>query len=252
MFATSGGFFETDNDNNANNNGASKSNNFDGDKKKPKMFVPVTLRMLQKSTVTQDDQFEVEGEPITDIIIVGRLLSRDEQPTRTTFDINDNTGEFNIFKVTFYNREENVLPKCIQNLDYEPDCYVKIFGSIRIFKENKAIVGTHITRITDFDELTNHFLQVFTGSCVRRKGLLKNQDLTEGASGKPKTDDEVKETILKAFKEITKDKPQAKKDEIFTAVKRLNINFPQFEKAINSLVDDMAIFSGEPDTYSAF
>ena len=39
--------------------------------------------------------------------------------------------------------------------------YVKVFGTIRVFKEEKAIVGTHIKAIAKYDEITNHFLQVF-------------------------------------------------------------------------------------------
>lgn len=248
MFTTSGGFFDTNNEQATTGAGTMRKDQVDPDKKKTKMFVPVTLKMLHKCSVTQDDNFEIEGETIQDVIIVGRLLTRDEQPTRTTFDINDNTG---VFRVTFYNREENVLPKCLQNLDYEPDCYVKIFGSIRIFKDNKAIVGTHITRITDFDELTNHFLQVFTASCVRRKGLLSNQDLSGTEGTKDLNDEEVKKAVHEAFKNIVENKPQAKKDEIFTAVKS-RVTFPAFEKALEALVDDMVIFSGENGVYTGF
>ena len=37
-----------------------------------------------------------------------------------------------------------------------------MFGTVRVFKEDKAIVGTHIKKIGGrFDEVTNHFLQVF-------------------------------------------------------------------------------------------
>jgi hypothetical protein len=36
--------------------------------------------------------------------------------------------------------------------------YVKIFGSVKVFKEEKAIVGNHIRPIEKFEEVTNHFL----------------------------------------------------------------------------------------------
>ena len=39
-----------------------------------------------------------------------------------------------------------------------------------MFKEEKAIVGTHIKRIDKFDELTNHFLSVYVSHCIRKKG----------------------------------------------------------------------------------
>jgi hypothetical protein len=42
--------------------------------------------------------------------------------------------------------------------------YAKIFGTVRLFKEEKSLVGTHIKRIEKFDEVSNHFLQVFVAS----------------------------------------------------------------------------------------
>ena len=36
--------------------------------------------------------------------------------------------------------------------------YVKVFGNVRVFKEDKIIVGTHIRAVTKFDEITNHLL----------------------------------------------------------------------------------------------
>jgi hypothetical protein len=54
---------------------------------------------------------------------------------------------------------------------------VKIYGNIRVFKEEKAIVGTHIKPILKFDEITNHFLSVYVSHCIRKKGLLSTKDL---------------------------------------------------------------------------
>ena len=50
--------------------------------------------------------------------------------------------------------------------------YVKVFGTIRVFKEEKAIVGTHIKKIEKFDEVTNHLLQVFVSHSMRTQGTL--------------------------------------------------------------------------------
>lgn len=50
--------------------------------------------------------------------------------------------------------------------------YAKIFGTIRAYKEEKGIVGTHIKKLDKFDEMTNHFLQVFVANQMRVKGVL--------------------------------------------------------------------------------
>lgn len=55
--------------------------------------------------------------------------------------------------------------------------YVKVYGTIRVFKEEKAIVGTHIKPIEKFDEVTNHLLQVFVAHSIRKKGVLSSAAL---------------------------------------------------------------------------
>jgi hypothetical protein len=50
--------------------------------------------------------------------------------------------------------------------------YVRVFGTIRVFKEEKAIVGTHIKKVEKHDEITNHLLQVFVAHQIRHKGVL--------------------------------------------------------------------------------
>ena len=77
---------------------------------------------------------------------------------RIIFDLNDNTG---ICKVIFYQKDQDQLPTALRNFEYKQYMYVKIFGSVRVYKEEKAIVGTHIRPIEKFEEVTNHFLQTF-------------------------------------------------------------------------------------------
>ena len=50
------------------------------------------------------------------IIIVGRVTAKQEEPMRTLFEINDNTGTF---KVIFYQKGENEVPIALKNFDYQ-------------------------------------------------------------------------------------------------------------------------------------
>lgn len=132
------------------------------------------MKMIQEASPRPDDVCEIEGEAINDIIIVGRVTNKIEEAMRTSFEINDNTGTF---KVIFYQKGENEVPIALKNFDYQKLMYVKVYGTIRVFKEEKAIVGTHIKKIEKFDEVTNHLLQVFVAHCIRKKGVLTNRDL---------------------------------------------------------------------------
>ena len=84
------------------------------------------MKMIQEAQPRPDDVCEIEGEPINDvslvyfltvqIIIVGRVIDRKEEPMRTLFEINDNTGSF---KVIFYQKGENEIPSALKNFNYE-------------------------------------------------------------------------------------------------------------------------------------
>lgn len=54
---------------------------------------------------------------------------------------------------------------------------MKLFGTVRLFKEEKILVGTHVKRVEKFDEVTNHYLQVFTAQQIRQKGILTVRSL---------------------------------------------------------------------------
>jgi hypothetical protein len=80
--------------------------------RKSKVFTPVTVRMVMNAQPRPDDICEFEGDPINDIILTGRLIRRVEEPMRTQFEINDNTGTF---FVLFYHKGENQIPTALRN-----------------------------------------------------------------------------------------------------------------------------------------
>lgn len=93
---------------------------------------------------------------------------------RIVFEVNDNTSTI---KVIFYQKDQGQLPSALKHFDFKQFSYVKIFGTIRIFKEDKAVVGTHIRRVEKFEEVTNHLLQTFVAHQIRAKGVLSAKDL---------------------------------------------------------------------------
>lgn len=88
---------------------------------------------------------------------------------RVIFEINDGSATL---KVIFYQKDQGQLPTALRNLAYERFMYAKIFGTVRVYKEDKAIVGTHIRKVQKFEEVTNHLLQTFVAFQIREKGVL--------------------------------------------------------------------------------
>ena len=72
---------------------------------------------------------------------MGRVTNKMNENMRTIIEIDDNTCRF---KIIFYQKGENEIPMALKDYIYRENTYVKVFGSIRVFKEEKAIVGTKI------------------------------------------------------------------------------------------------------------
>ena len=181
-----------------------KSEYPDKPRNKNRVFTPCSMRMLELCEPGEDDVCFLEAEPINDIIIVGRCINKVEEPMRTIFEINDNTG---VFKMLFYQKEHNEVPQALKNFQFQQGAYVKAFGTIRVFKEEKAIIGTYIKSITKFDELTNHLLQIFVAHQIRKKGILSNKEMqsddhtvarSDGATG----DNEHKHLTFSAIRQL--------------------------------------------------
>ena len=135
--------------------------------------------------------------------------------------------------------------------------YVKVYGTIRVFKEEKAIVGTHIARADKFDEVTNHLLQVFVASCIQKQGPLSSKDLTSSAaparqSGQPAgvMGGDQKQTILGVMKELSKNNRFIHKNDIASVLKG-KLRGDEVERALYSLCEDGVIHSAyDNDIYS--
>lgn len=131
--------------------------------------------MIQEGVSTPDDQLEVDGMLIQNVAIVGRLLDKSEEPMRTMYELSDNTQTF---KVIFYKKGENEEPTALKNFQYKQGAWVKVKGTVRVFREDKAIVGNQIFPVVQHDEIVNHFLQVFVASNIRKKGVLTQNQIT--------------------------------------------------------------------------
>lgn len=102
--------------------------------------------------------------------------------------------------------------------------YVKVYGSIRVFKEKIAIVGNHITEVKKHDEITNHLLQIFVSHNIRVKGTLAAGDLKGGSVGGNNKADAARkqgavdqtQIVFDLMKEVTKSSRFAHKSDLWT------------------------------------
>ena len=169
----------------------------------------------------------------------------------------------------------------MEKLDADDGDWVKVYGSMRSFKERRAIAGQNIYKLEDYNELTNHYLQVFTNHCIRLRGVLTEEEIKESfhamriaadqhivpqqrsrashqvttfelqdtedeATSSPQNIDneKLKEAILRVMNDLQEQKPQVTRDEILRSM-RVKPAGKQFDGAISSLIEEMVIYSND-------
>ena len=179
------------------------------------------------------------------VVVVGRISSKVEENTRIIYQVNDNTS---VFKVIFYLSNGSNIPTALKNFDYRENIYVRIYGQIRMFKEEKAIVGTKISEILKHDEITNHLLQVFVGHNIRTKGVLTPEQQTQGlqaagrqvARGGASVDHSAQ--VLQLMKTVVSGGRFAHKQDLW-AMLQSRMSRDDFEQSIRTLQDDGTIYT---------
>lgn len=111
-----GGFFQTD-DQTANmssgmfGNQAMNRNSYGNDgqeqqkrKYKNKVFSPSSLLMVENAVAGSNDELEIDGQPVSDIAVIGKVVSMTTQNMRTVIELSDSTS---FGSVTFFHKGDN-------------------------------------------------------------------------------------------------------------------------------------------------
>ena len=151
------------------------------------------------------------------MVIVARITQIRQENMRTILEVNDTTGAT---KVVFYMKGEGETPHALKDFNQRENIYVKIYGTVRIFKEERAVVGSHVEEVVKHDEITNHLLQAFVAQSMRTKGALATADIkagaARGAKGPAKAAGDYSQIIMDMMREVTKDSRFADRSDLWT------------------------------------
>lgn len=115
-------------------------------------LIPITIKQwLQAPNTQADGGNKIDNRTINQIQIVGSIRSMTPQATNTTYQIDDSTG---VIDVKQWTSDKDQGPK------FQNGQYVRVVGRLNVFQERRTISAFKIFPITDFNEVTCHFLQV--------------------------------------------------------------------------------------------
>jgi len=122
-------------------------------------LTPVSIRQLYNATQPiPDDSFRVDGQELHQVKVVGYILSVNPSTTNITLAIDDGSGKM---EARMWVDPDDTSEFTINKRNsLREGIYVKIVGHMRSFQNKRSIYASHIIPITDFNEVTYHFLEV--------------------------------------------------------------------------------------------
>lgn len=142
----------------------SQKNSSNAKKRDAQSLVPVTIKQLLEAE-QKDTKFTVDGRPLSQITVIGSVLSMKVEATNVTYLIDDSTGKISV-RIYIDSEEE------AQVQTFEPGTYVRCVGNLRSFNDRRNVIGFQLIPVTDFNELTFHYLNVIACHlrCTKQPG----------------------------------------------------------------------------------
>ena len=145
-------------------------------------LIPVASNILKEAQVTKEETVEYQGVPISDITAIGYVIDYKELEAKVKITLFDFTGTM---EINFFNKidsQDSVgLNKFHYNGDKKP---VQIFGTVKIFKNEKNIQGAKIVEVNCSYVLYHradviHAWLYLTGKLIELKGNRNNSNIEE-------------------------------------------------------------------------
>ena len=114
-------------------------------------LIPVTSNILREAEVTKEETVEYQGVPISDITAIGYVIDYKELEAKVKVTLYDYTGTM---EINFFNKIDNQDSVGLNKFHYDGTKKpVQIFGTVKVFKNEKNIQGAKIVLVTCSDVL---------------------------------------------------------------------------------------------------
>lgn len=118
-------------------------------------LVPVTVKMISEASQSGDDKlnFMLNGLEVTNVTLVGLVYNKEERASDVNFTLDDGTGRVVCKRwasEVFDTREMEAI---------QDGMYVRLIGNLKSFQGKKQIVAFSVRPVTNFDEVTCHYIE---------------------------------------------------------------------------------------------
>ncbi|CAN1326369.1 Replication protein A 32 kDa subunit B [Linum perenne] len=131
-----------------------------------KRLLPLTLKQINKLATSEESSFMCDGVEVTNVIIVGRVCRKEDKVSEYTFLIDDSTGQIECsrwIQESFDTEEVEGISYVCTSLNFVymfgVGTYVRVHGHLRGFQGKRFINIFTIRPVTDYNEVTSHFIE---------------------------------------------------------------------------------------------
>ncbi|KAJ9535449.1 hypothetical protein OSB04_un001428 [Centaurea solstitialis] len=124
-------------------------------KRDTQTLIPLTVKQINKALLSNDDKvnFLIDGVDVNNVKLVGMIFNKAERVTDVSFLLDDGTGRIDC------NRWVNDPVDTKEMESMVDGMYVRVHGQLKGFQGKKQLLVFGIKPVTDFDEITNHFVE---------------------------------------------------------------------------------------------
>lgn len=130
-------------------------------------LTPATVKMLKLAVdarTSPDDEFKINGVPILNVTLVGKVVDVTEKGQQIVYKLDDGTGTCDV-KVWGSDSPTELVSR---------GCYVRVYGAVKAVGTEQMLTAhtaEAVRVITDFNEVTFHMLEVIYSSGFAAKAI---------------------------------------------------------------------------------
>ncbi|KAK9055241.1 hypothetical protein SSX86_026323 [Deinandra increscens subsp. villosa] len=148
-------------------------------------LIPLTAKQINKALLSNDDKvnFIIDGVDVSNVKLVGMVLEKDDRVTNVSFFLDDGTGRIECNRWIQDPVDTKEMNSIMNGM------YVRVHGQIKGFQGKKQLVVFGIKPVTEFDEITHHFVECiyvhsYNTKLMKQKASISNQTHTPGSAVK--------------------------------------------------------------------
>ncbi|PON73018.1 Replication factor A protein [Parasponia andersonii] len=118
-------------------------------------LIPVTVKQISEAYHSGDEKsnFVINGVEAANVTLVGLVSDKKERNTDVSIFLDDGTGRINCRRWV----NENFDAKEMEGI--EDGMYVRVNGHLKIFQGTRQLVAFSVRPVTNFDEISFHFIE---------------------------------------------------------------------------------------------